>query len=89
VDEKESLNKTSCARLSDMVYNKCELLAKVHRQPENKKYRLPRDALVPERVKEKKNSIDYFKCMSCKCIYPLGASSHYLVPGGIRISYRD
>jgi hypothetical protein len=39
--------------------------------------------------KIKKNSIDYFKCMSRKCIYPLGASLHYLVPGGIRISYRD
>ena len=36
----------------------------------------------------KKNSIDYFKCMSLKRIYPLGASLHYLVPGGIRISYR-
>ncbi len=39
--------------------------------------------------KKKKNSIDYFKCMSLKRIYPLGASLHYLVPGGIRISYRD
>ncbi len=36
-----------------------------------------------------KKSIDYFKCMSLKRIYPLGASLHYLVPGGIRISYHD
>ncbi len=39
--------------------------------------------------KQKKNSIDYFKCMSLMRIYPLGASLHYLVPEGIRISYRD
>jgi hypothetical protein len=33
-----------------------------------------------------KKPIDYFKCMSRKRSYPLGASLHYLVPGGIRIS---
>jgi hypothetical protein len=38
---------------------------------------------------EKKNSIDYFKCMSLKHIYPLGASLHYLTPRGIRIFYCD
>jgi hypothetical protein len=36
--------------------------------------------------KLKKKSIDYFKCMSLKRIYLLGASLHYLDPGGIRIS---
>jgi hypothetical protein len=41
----------------------------------------PQDASKPK----KKNSIDYFKCMSLKHIYPLGASLHYLIPGGIRI----
>jgi hypothetical protein len=30
-------------------------------------------------ISAKKQTIDYFKCMTCKHIYPLGASSHYLV----------
>jgi hypothetical protein len=28
----------------------------------------------------KKKTIDYFKCMSHWRLYPLGASSHYLIP---------
>jgi hypothetical protein len=42
---------------------------------------------IPAKGTAKKNkTIDYFKCKSLKRSYLLGASLHYLIPGGIRIS---
>ena len=52
LDEMESLNKASCARLNEMGYNGGELIAKVNRQPKNLTSRLTAAAPLEQRVKE-------------------------------------